>query len=272
MSFSGPSIGSGVKAAQKAYEFGRTYIVRPKGKHQATIVWLHGLGDHGGRSNGYAQLLRHDQLVYLVAFPQLLAMATECMPPSPPTLLPFFVKAQPSCMIVKHGFNVIDLSEDAPDDVEGLDASAAHVVNLLSPEPTDIKFAVGGFSMGAAVALHAAMCCVTSKYANGNPFPANLRAAVGLSGWLPCAKSLSNKLATNEALNHAACLPILLCHGKVDDVVPYKYGKKSSEVLASRGFRDLTFKSYDGLGHYTYPEEIEDLCEWLKSKLNLDGH
>ena len=35
------------------------------------------------------------------------------------------------------GFNVMDLSEDAPDDVEGLDASAAHVVNLLSPEPTD---------------------------------------------------------------------------------------------------------------------------------------
>ncbi|KAF9606291.1 hypothetical protein IFM89_024432, partial [Coptis chinensis] len=28
-------------------EFGRTHVVRPKGKHQATIVWLHGLGDNG---------------------------------------------------------------------------------------------------------------------------------------------------------------------------------------------------------------------------------
>lgn len=257
MSFSGPSIGSvpfsGVKAAQKAYAFGRTYIVRPKGKHQATIVWLHGLGDHGG---SWSQILE------TLPLPNIKWICPTA-PARPVSLFGGF----PSTA----WFNVMDLSEDAPDDVEGLDASAAHVVNLLSPEPTDIKFAVGGFSMGAAVALHAAMCYVTSKYANGNPFPANLSAAVGLSGWLPCAKSRSNKLATNEALNRAASLPILLCHGKVDDVVPYKYGKKSSEVLASSGFCNLSFKSYDGLGHYTYPEEMEDLCKWLKSKLNLDG-
>lgn len=32
-----------------------------------------------------------------------------------------------------------DLSEDGPDDIEGLDASAAHVANLLSTEPADSK-------------------------------------------------------------------------------------------------------------------------------------
>jgi lysophospholipase II len=35
------------------------------------------------------------------------------------------------------GFDVADLSEDAPDDTEGMDASAAHVANLLSTEPAD---------------------------------------------------------------------------------------------------------------------------------------
>lgn len=35
------------------------------------------------------------------------------------------------------GFDVADLSEDAPDDVEGMDASAAHVANLLLTEPAD---------------------------------------------------------------------------------------------------------------------------------------
>jgi hypothetical protein len=35
------------------------------------------------------------------------------------------------------GFDVADLSEDSPDDVEGLDSSAAHVANLLSTEPAD---------------------------------------------------------------------------------------------------------------------------------------
>lgn len=37
------------------------------------------------------------------------------------------------------GFDVGELSEDAPDDLEGLDASAAHVANLLSTEPADSR-------------------------------------------------------------------------------------------------------------------------------------
>ncbi|KAI7732260.1 hypothetical protein M8C21_028417, partial [Ambrosia artemisiifolia] len=47
MSFSSPSIGTGSRAARRAFEFGMTYVVKPNGKHQATIVWLHGLGDNG---------------------------------------------------------------------------------------------------------------------------------------------------------------------------------------------------------------------------------
>ncbi|KMT02935.1 hypothetical protein BVRB_8g195090 [Beta vulgaris subsp. vulgaris] len=125
--------------------------------------------------------------------------------------------------------------------------------------------------MGAAVALHTAICHVSGKFANDKEFPVKLSAVLGLSGWLPCAKSLSNKLAANEATNRAASIPILLCHGKVDDVVQYKFGEKSSRVLNSSGFGDVTFKSYAGLGHYTHPEEIQDICSWLKTKLNLDA-
>jgi hypothetical protein len=40
-------LGSG--NASRTFEFGRTHVVRPKGKHQATIVWLHGIGDNGSR-------------------------------------------------------------------------------------------------------------------------------------------------------------------------------------------------------------------------------
>ncbi|KAJ8422205.1 hypothetical protein Cgig2_014270 [Carnegiea gigantea] len=254
MSFGGSSAGSGCQAGRKTYEFGRTYVVRPKGKHQATIVWLHGLGDNGGSwsqiletlplpnvraedlkfyhfviltSSGFAQLLLLDPLAYLVVF-HLLHNEPEIG------------------HNVAAGFDVADLSEDSPDDEEGLDAAVAHVVNLLSTEPADIRLAVGGFSMGAATALHAGACYVLGK-------------------------KLSNKLSENEASNRAAALPILLCHGKADDVVRYKFGEKSSKVLSSSGFNNVTFKSYDGLGHYTHPEEIQDICSWLKSKLNLDG-
>lgn len=36
----------------------------------------------------------------------------------------------------------MDINEDGPDDVEGLDVAAAHVANLLSNEPADSKFSL----------------------------------------------------------------------------------------------------------------------------------
>lgn len=53
-----------------------------------------------------------------------------------------------------------------------------------------VKLGVGGFSMGAAAALYSATCCANGKYGNGKPYPVNLSAVVGLSGWLPCARYL----------------------------------------------------------------------------------
>lgn len=38
------------------------------------------------------------------------------------------------------GFDAKDISEDADEDQEGLDVSAAHVANLLSTEPCDGMF------------------------------------------------------------------------------------------------------------------------------------
>ncbi|KAI4984254.1 hypothetical protein ZWY2020_047952 [Hordeum vulgare] len=38
---------------------------------------------------------------------------------------------------------------DCRDDIEGFDASAAHIANLLSSESSDVKVGIGGFSMGA---------------------------------------------------------------------------------------------------------------------------
>lgn len=42
--------------------------------------------------------------------------------------------------------------------------------------------------MGAATALYSATCFAIKKYGNGTPYPSNLSAVVGLSGWLPCSK------------------------------------------------------------------------------------
>lgn len=168
MSFTGPSIGSGGR--REALEFGRTHVVRPKGRHQATVVWLHGLGDNG---SSWSQLLE------TLPLPNIKWICPTA-PTRPITLFGGFPTTT--------WFDMGELSEDAPDDVEGLEAAAGHVANLLSIEPADIKLGIGGFSMGAATSLYFATCFIHGKYENGDLYPANVSAVVGLSGWLPCSK------------------------------------------------------------------------------------
>ncbi|XP_078428040.1 alpha/beta-Hydrolases superfamily protein [Wolffia australiana] len=249
MNHGSASIASG---ARRTFDFGRTHVVRPKGKHEATVVWLHGLGDNG---QSWSQLLE------TLPLPNI-----KWICPTAPTRPVSIFGGFPATA----WFDVGDLSEEGPDDVEGLDDSAAHVASLLATEPAEIKIGVGGFSMGAAAALYAATCHTMGKYGNGSPYPVNVRAAVGLSGWLPCSRSLKTKLeGSSEAPSRAADLPILLCHGKGDDVVLYKHGDGSAKLLASSGFHKLSFKPYKGLGHYTIPEEMDDVCQWLKATLAL---
>ncbi|KAF7830269.1 acyl-protein thioesterase 2-like [Senna tora] len=227
--------------------------VRPKGNHQATIVWLHGLGDNG---SSWSQIL--DTL----PLPNI-----KWICPTAPTRHVAIFGGFP-CR-----FDVADISEDGPDDIEGLNASAAHVANLLSTEPPNIKLGVGGFSMGAATALFSAACHVLGHYGNRNIYPVNLSAIVALSGWLPCSRTLKNQIeVSNEALRRAAALPLLLCHGLVDDVVAYRLGEKSAQTLSAAGFRNLIFRSYNRVGHYTVPEETDEVCGWLTANLGLEGY
>ncbi|KAK4726621.1 hypothetical protein R3W88_031538 [Solanum pinnatisectum] len=254
MSYINPSMGSGSRTVRRTMEFGRTYVVRPKGKHQATMVWLHGLGDNGSSSS---------QLLESLALPNI-----KWICPTAPTR-PVAILGGFPCTA---WFDAGELSDDTTNDLEGLEASVAHIANLLSTEPADVKLGIGGFSMGAATALYSATCFAHGKYGNGNPYPVNLRAVICLSGWLPGSRNVRNKIeGSHEAARCAASLPILLCHGKCDEVVPYRYGERASYVLSSAGFRNLQFKAYDGLGHYTVPREMDEVCNWLNARLGLEG-
>ncbi|KAH6757570.1 hypothetical protein C2S51_038718 [Perilla frutescens var. frutescens] len=248
------STAEGSQNSRTTVEFGRTHVVRPKGRHQATIVWLHGLGDKG---SSWSQLLES------LPLPNVKWICPTA-PTRPVSLFGGF-----PCTA---WFDAQDISEDAPDDLQGLDASAAHVANLLSTEPADIKLGIGGFSMGAATALYSATCHIFGQYANRNPYLINLSCVIGLSGWLPCSRLLRNRTErSNEIVRRAASLPILLCHGSGDDVVAYKHGENSARTLSSAGFQNLTFRSYGGLGHYTIPEEMDEFCRWLAARLGLQG-
>lgn len=55
--------------------------------------------------------------------------------------------------------------------------------------------------MGAATALYSATCFAHGKYGNGYPYTVNLRAIVGLSGWLPGARLFLVSCFSNFALH-----------------------------------------------------------------------
>ncbi|XP_051151442.1 uncharacterized protein LOC127265604 [Andrographis paniculata] len=242
----------GRQASTTTFEFGRTYVVRPKARHLATIVWLHGLGDKGSSWSQQLEGLPLPNVKWIC----------PTAPTRPVSLFGGF-----PCTA---WFDVQDISEDAPDDVEGLDASAAHVANLLSTEPAGIKLGIGGFSMGAATALYSAMCHIFGQYGHRSQYPVNPSFIVGLSGWLPCSRTLRIRVeGSPEAGRRARSLPILLCHGSEDDVVGHEHGEKSARVLSSAGFQNLTFRSYNRLGHYTIPEEMDVVCQWLTARLGF---
>ncbi|KAE9603717.1 hypothetical protein Lal_00002274 [Lupinus albus] len=251
----GSSMSFGSGNVRRAFEFGRTHVVRPKGEHQATIVWLHGLGDNG---SSWSQILE------TLPLPNI-----KWICPTAPTRPVAIFGGFPSTA----WFDVAEISEDAADDLEGLDTSAAHIANLLSTEPRNVKLGIGGFSMGAATALHSATCHALGHYGNGNVYPINLSVVVALSGWLPCSRTLKNRIeASHDCIRRASSFPLFLCHGRGDDVVAYEYGEKSARTLSSAGFRNLSFRSYNGLGHYTIPEETDEVCSWLTANLGLEGY
>ncbi|KAG5572591.1 hypothetical protein H5410_062357 [Solanum commersonii] len=295
MSYINPSMGSGSRTARRTMEFGRTYVVRPKGKHQATMVWLHGLGDNGSSSSQLLESLALPNMVLVVDDDCCLYDLADQMdmpncPNSSVAILGGFpcaaCKNEPdnydivtfitSIYMDLHlipGFDAGELSDDTTNDLDGLEASVAHIANLLSTEPADVKLGIGGFSMGAATALYSATCFAHGKYGNGNPYPVNLRGC-HRPQWLASRfqVNMRNKIeGSHEAARCAASLPILLCHGKCDEVVPYRYGERASCVLSSAGFRNLQFKAYDGLGHYTVPREMDEVCNWLNARLCLEG-
>ncbi|KAD2393894.1 hypothetical protein E3N88_40871 [Mikania micrantha] len=199
--------------ANSAFKFGSTYVVEPKGKHQATIVWLHGLGDDG---SSWSQVL--ETLSLPNGLMSLASLKTQ-------------VKMYKEWMLQPHMF------------------LACFPLNLQTED----------LVWGAAPAIYSAICFSCENFGNGAGCLIHLDAVVGLSGWLPCARALSNKAKGR------ASLPILLCHGRVDDVVRFRFGEKSVEKLSSAGFENLTFKAFKSLGHYINLEEMAEVSSWLNS-------
>jgi phospholipase/carboxylesterase len=109
-----------------------------------------------------------------------------------------------------------------------------------------------GFSQGAFLASGLALA-----------HPELIRGIAGHSG------GLLPRLVPGRAPAGFAGFPILLQHGRLDEVVPLSMGLAARDRLAALGAR-VDWREYD-IGHEISGESLGDLVRWLSARLDEAG-
>ncbi|MDA1371060.1 MAG: carboxylesterase [Proteobacteria bacterium] len=198
----------------------------------ATIIWLHGLGADG---NDFApvvpQLALPDSFGIRFVFPHA---------PSIPVSIN-------NGYVMPAWYDIKQLDIDRHVDVEQLLQSAQWIHDLIGREIergiASERIIVAGFSQGGAVAFEAALT-----------YPGPLAGIMALSTYFATAGSIQINPIHNT-------IPIMICHGTMDQVVPESLGLKSLATLQNLGFVP-EYNSYP-MEHAVCPQEIADIGTWI---------
>lgn len=202
----------------------------------ATVIWLHGLGADG-----------HD---FEPIVPELAL---------PPTLPVRFVFPHAPTMpvtanqgyVMPAWFDIFEFGEERRFNVQQLLASALAVHQLIDREiergiPSD-RIMLAGFSQGGAVNYQAALT-----------YDKPLAGLLALSTWFPTAAAIDVHPANTG-------LPILICHGTEDPILPLVMAENSRHYLETLGLQS-DFKIY-AMPHSVCPEEVADISAFLQAHL-----
>ncbi len=211
----------------------------PDVQANASIIWLHGLGADG---NDFAPIV-----------PQL-NLPTEFG-------IRFVFPHAPSIPVtINNGFvmpawyDIKQLDVDRHVDEEQLMQSAQWVHNLIEREiergVSSERIIIAGFSQGGAVSYEAALT-----------YDKPLAGIMALSTYFATANSIKINPLHNS-------IPIFICHGSLDPVVPESLGRKTLGTLQNLGFVP-EYNSYP-MEHAVCPQEIEDIASWISRILNSE--
>lgn len=203
----------------------------------AVVIWLHGLGADG-----------HD---FEPIVPEL------HLPADLPVR--FVFPHAPEMPVTAFGGQRarawFDFGPDGGVDFPGLKKSVRKIRDLIQDEidsgtPAE-RILLAGFSQGGVLAFHTALY-----------YPKRLAGILALSTFLADSESLgSGKAEVN------AQIPILMCHGQQDVVLPVTLGKSALTTLKSAGYA-VEWREYP-MGHEVCREEIQEISRWLQSVLVL---
>ncbi|MGH8238522.1 MAG: alpha/beta hydrolase [Steroidobacteraceae bacterium] len=220
------------------HESEESVVLEPATTADATVIWLHGLGADG-----------HD-------FVQLVAELR--LPPSMAVRF-IFPHARPRPVTINNGYvmrawyDITSLGPDRKEDDAGIRESAGVVNGYIEQQnaagiDTD-RIVIAGFSQGGAIALQA-----------GLRYPKRLAGIMALSTYLPLRDTVSA-----EAAPANRDVPILMCHGLRDGMVPATLGKASRDLLVSLGY-PVEWQAYP-MEHQVCMEEVFDISKWLQARL-----
>jgi phospholipase/carboxylesterase len=211
-----------------------TIKIEPPQTTDAAIIWLHGLGADGHDFATMPQALNHPNL-----------QNTRYIFPHAPVRPVSLNGGLP----MRAWYDITSLDRTGMQDSEGLAASGQIVEALIQEQlqagiPAD-RIVLAGFSQGGAQVLY-----------SGIRSPHLFAGILGLSCYLPDA---ANVPTTNKSC------PIMLMHGKQDDVIRPEYAQESAERLQQTN-HPVELKYYH-VGHGVCPEEIADINRWLGERL-----
>lgn len=210
--------------------------VEPAGEARAAVVWLHGLGADG---HDFEPIVPHlglpeDAGVRFV-FPHA--------PAIPVTINNGFV--------MPAWYDIREMNLERRVDEAQLRDSARAVAALIEREiergiPSE-RIVLAGFSQGGAVGFELALS-----------YDRPLAGLLALSTYF----ATQNSIEPNPV---NAALPILICHGTRDPMVPEQLGEASYRRLLEMGY-PADYRTYP-VEHGVDMDEIRDIGEWLTARL-----
>ncbi|KAF9450953.1 Phospholipase/carboxylesterase [Macrolepiota fuliginosa MF-IS2] len=216
-------------------------------KQTATVVFIHGLGDTGHGWQPVADMLRKDPGLHHVKW---------ILPHSPTRRVTANLG-----MDMPSWFDIYSFGFNTGEDDTGMLESRRMISQIITDEinsgtPANRIF-LGGFSQGGAMSL---LVGLTEER--------KLAGLAVLSGWLP----LKDKFKAMSS-QHASGTSIFWGCGSVDPLVKLSLGKDSAEFLVhsigiprakNLGEPGLKFSVYEGMGHATNMQELEELKAFIK--------
>jgi phospholipase/carboxylesterase len=216
-----------------------TVEINPPASPVAVVIWLHGLGADG-----------HD---FEPIVPQL------HLPADLPVR--FVFPHAPEMAVTAFGGQRarawFDFNPGGGADLPGLRKSVSQIYDLIQDEidngmPAE-RILLAGFSQGGVLALQTALY-----------YPKQLAGILALSTFLVDSNDLgSDKSEVNTQI------PILMCHGQQDMVLPIALGKSAFTTLDNAGY-SIKWQEYP-MGHEVCLEEIREISLWLQTVLGSAG-